>query len=288
MKIKAHMLKVYGYVGIALISTAIINFYFVLQPFADWYIPIIWFGFILFIDSLVNKIKHRSLLWNHPKEFVLILFISIFFWLIFEIYNFFTKNWSYTNYSGYIHIVDFATTLPSLLELSILMSCFIPKINLKIKIIFTKKLLYCVLIIGIIISTIPIIVPNLAFPLIWVGPFLVLDPINALRGYPSVIKTVQHSFRSVYMFFIAGIIGGFLWELWNNFAYPKWIYLMSVPGIFGVKLFAMPLLGYFGYLSFALEAYSFYVFASSLYQKPKRILINVDGTLNSAKLPAKD
>ena len=69
-------------------------------------------------------------------------------------------------------------------------------------------------------------------------------------------------------------------EVWNNFAYPKWIYSMSLPGIFGLKLFAMPLLGYFGYLAFALAAYSFYVFANSLYRKPKQIQIDVNGTLN--------
>ena len=54
------MLKMYGYLGIALMIAAMINFYFVLPPFASGYIPIIWFGFILFIDSLVNKIKHKS------------------------------------------------------------------------------------------------------------------------------------------------------------------------------------------------------------------------------------
>jgi hypothetical protein len=44
---------------------------------------------------------------------------------------------------------------------------------------------------------------------------------------------------------------GFFWEAWNFYSYPKWVY--HVPFVSWLKLFEMPLLGYGGYLPFALE-----------------------------------
>ena len=49
---------------------------------------------------------------------------------------------------------------------------------------------------------------------------------------------------------------GFFWEMWNYFSYPKWIYHVAWGGWF--HIFEMPLLGYGGYLPFALELYAIY------------------------------
>ena len=46
---------------------------------------------------------------------------------------------------------------------------------------------------------------------------------------------------------------GFFWEMWNYWSYPKWIY--HVPGVGFAHVFEMPLLGYLGYLPFAMELY---------------------------------
>jgi hypothetical protein len=42
--------------------------------------------------------------------------------------------------------------------------------------------------------------------------------------------------------------------MWNYWSFPKWIYL--IPYVDRPKLFEMPLLGYGGYLPFALEVYA--------------------------------
>jgi hypothetical protein len=44
--------------------------------------------------------------------------------------------------------------------------------------------------------------------------------------------------------------------MWNFYSYPKWVY--QIPWGNGFHIFEMPLLGYGGYLPFALELFSMY------------------------------
>jgi hypothetical protein len=55
----------------------------------------------------------------------------------------------------------------------------------------------------------------------------------------------------------------FFWEMWNFFSYPKWIY--HVPWVSYLYIFEMPLLGYGGYLPFALELYAMYHLVAGLF-----------------------
>jgi hypothetical protein len=52
------------------------------------------------------------------------------------------------------------------------------------------------------------------------------------------------------------LICGFFWEMWNVHSYPKWVY--QIPFVDVLHVFEMPLLGYFGYLPFALELFALY------------------------------
>lgn len=56
------------------------------------------------------------------------------------------------------------------------------------------------------------------------------------------------------------LICGFFWEMWNYYAYPKWIY--QIPGVDFIHVFEMPLLGYLGYIPFSFEIFAFYHFVS--------------------------
>ncbi len=58
------------------------------------------------------------------------------------------------------------------------------------------------------------------------------------------------------LLFAAGLTCGVFWEMWNYWSAPKWIY--DIPYASRPKVFEMPLLGYGGYLPFALEVYAFY------------------------------
>ena len=62
------MFKWYGILGIVLILFTEVNFFLKIQPFANFYFPIVWFGYILLVDAVVYKIKGNSLIelrrWN--------------------------------------------------------------------------------------------------------------------------------------------------------------------------------------------------------------------------------
>jgi hypothetical protein len=115
-------------------------------------------------------------------------------------------------------------------------------------------------------------VPRYLFPLVWIGLFLFFDPINALLGNRSLAALVrQGRWDTVLVLFAAGLTCGFFWEMWNVWSMPKWVY--AVPFVPPVRLFAMPLPGYGGYLPFALEVYAAYqLLAGLLGRRPDAFL----------------
>ncbi len=282
------MLKWYGYLGLALLMLANINFILVIQPLAEWYIPIVWFGYIMFIDSIVYYMKGRSLMSNHAKEFAFMALVSVPFWLIFEIYNVFTNNWTYINYIWYVHIVDFTTIMPAVLETFTLVMALevfsgikleFPSLSRKRRDRSPKSHVYLaampLMILGVIAVFLPLFAPYVGFPFVWIGLFLLLDPINYILGRDSIVLWCSRGKgnRMLQLFF-AGIIMGLFWEFWNYMAYPKWIYNIPL-GMPMLKLFEMPLVGYLGYLPFALDVYLFYELSRALISKSKNPVISL-------------
>jgi len=282
------MLKWYGYLGLLLIIFAEINFWAVIQPFATWYIPIVWYGYILFIDSLVYKVKGRSLITSYFKEFVLLCLVSILFWSIFELYNLYTISWIYTNYVWYLHLVDFTTIMPAVLETFSLFNVLEigkwfdikrkaqPKrVNYKNQSIYVN-IVRLLAVIGAFTAIIPILIPAIGLPFMWLGMFFFLEPFNYLTGRPSILQQASLGKKSVMLrLWLAGITMGFFWEFWNFQAYPKWIYTLPIAYFPTLKLFAMPLIGYLGYLPFATEVFLFFALFRSFFFKNKNDLISM-------------
>src|SRR6202171_1019432 len=77
----------YGYVGILVIGLAEGLLFGGNQLVGHWFTPIVWTGYILFVDALVYKFSGRSLLMTDRLEFVIIAVISIGGWWLFEFYN---------------------------------------------------------------------------------------------------------------------------------------------------------------------------------------------------------
>src|SRR3989442_7558777 len=77
----------YGYAGIATIVGAEVLLFAGNQFVGHWFTPIVWTGYILFVDALVYKLKSRSLLTTERLEFVVIVLISIGGWWLCEFYN---------------------------------------------------------------------------------------------------------------------------------------------------------------------------------------------------------
>ena len=69
--------------------------------------------------------------------------------------------------------------------------------------------------------------------------------------------------------FLAGLICGVLWEFWNYWASTKWEY--DVPYLGHIKLFEMPVLGFLGFMPFAVESYAIYIFVRRLIPIKRRV-----------------
>ena len=275
------MFKKYGVIGIALIILVQLNFFFKIQPFADWYFPIVWFGYILVVDAIVFNIRGRSLINNKIKTFIGLFVLSAIFWWIFELVNVSTQNWSYQgtdslgNLKYLFGALSFATVLPALFETTELIQSIhlFDKFKLKKQHEIRKGLLYFMILLGILCFFITFLFHLFAFPLVWLSFFLILDPINYLNKQPSIIGHLKDKkLGIVFSLLLAGIILGFFWEFWNYWAIPKWTYDIPFVGFF--KIFEMPILGYLGYFPFALELYAMYWFVRSLFVEKEKLLIN--------------
>ena len=105
--------------------------------------------------------------------------------------------------------------------------------------------------------------PFMAAPL-WLGFIFLLDPINARLGAESLWADWRAGRRDrLINLVLSGFLCGVLWEFWNYWARAKWIY--SVPIMENLKIFEMPLPGYFGFPAFALECFTMYVFVRALF-----------------------
>ncbi len=268
------MFRKYGLLGILMILFAELNFLLKIEPFARWYFPIIWIGYILVIDALVYRIKQRSLLTRRLHEFLVLALISAVFWWIFEFINFQVGNWHYVNPSGSTSLANgiimatlsFATVLPAVVETLHLLEAMHTwkRVHYRKHLHITPYLLHGMILCGIVCFLLVFVIPTLAFPLVWLAFFLLLDPLNYMHGIPSIIGHLhQGRWRFVLQLGLAGLICGFFWEFWNYWAIVKWNY--TIPYVGFLKIFEMPILGYLGYPPFALELYAMWHFVRSLH-----------------------
>ncbi len=128
---------------------------------------------------------------------------------------------------------------------------------------FPKSVLIAVAILGGILCAVPLIFPSRWWaPLVWLSFIFFLDPINALRGWPSVTNDMARGdWRRPWSLLLAGLVCGALWEFWNYWALSKWTY--TVPYLGSVKIFEMPVLGYLGFPPFTVECWALYIFCRS-------------------------
>ena len=274
------MFKKYGVLGIILIILVELNFFFKLQPFANWYFPLIWFGYIMVIDALNYKLRKDSLLIKRPYQFLGMLISSAIVWWIFELINLNLGNWNYNGVQGTLALTNvikktiaFSTVIPAFFETVELIRSFhlFEKNKLHKKYKISKKIIHIMIILGVISFLLPILLPKYFYPLIWLTFFFILDPINYLHKQPSIIKHLKDKKLTIPLsLLLAGIIMGVLWEFWNYYALTKWYYHVPFVGFF--KIFEMPILGYFGYFPFAFELYAMYFFLRLLFVHKEHLL----------------
>ncbi|PYM25755.1 MAG: hypothetical protein DMD78_05815 [Candidatus Rokuibacteriota bacterium] len=264
----------HGWVGLLIIALAEAGL-FAGQPLvARWFTPIVWTGYVLFVDALLFHRIGASYLTTARAELVLVVLASIGCWWLFEWYDaprFWRGGahrvglwWQYHGLepdpwlrrAGYDW--SFATIFPALfLTAALLRSAVFRRIPVRPRR-PSPALLKASIALGAIFVSVPLLVVNVwLVPLVWTGFVLLLEPLNYRRGRPSWLGALAVGDASLLVALLtSGLVCGVLWEFWNYWAATKWTYTVPYPG--GVKVFEMPLVGYLGFPPFALECYAMY------------------------------
>jgi hypothetical protein len=250
--------------------------YFHIRPVPSFFTPIVWSGYILFIDGLIGRIQGRSLIRNRLGEFLLLLPLSLIFWLIFELYNIHIQNWHYIGLPTHLlvrgigYVWSFATILPAILLTARLMEFVIGSHGDVPTIEITPSALRKLFALGAVFVIVPILTPTsiarYLVALIWLGFILLLEPVNYRRDGWSLLRDWERGrVDRLLALCLSGLACGVLWEFWNYWAETKWIYDVPLP--LGPKIFEMPLGGYLGFVPFAVECHVMYVFVLTLRRK---------------------
>jgi len=273
----------HGYAGIVIVLGAEALLFSGNQLVGHWFTPIVWTGYILFIDALVYKLKGHSLLMSERLEFLVLAVISIAVWWLCEFYNaprFWKSNqeiwWHYHNLetNPYLRRAGydwaFATILPAMFETAeLFMLTVFRREKSSVAIRLPRAVLSVIVVAGAAAVVGPLIFPSewLA-PIVWLSFIMLLDPINAWRGQPSISGDLARGdWRRLLSLLAGGFVCGLLWEFWNYWALSKWTY--TVPYFGSVKLFEMPVLGFFGFPPFAVECWVMYIFLRSLLKRAR-------------------
>jgi len=241
------------------------------QPFQNHTFTPLWIGYILVINALTVKRTRRCLLIERPYFYLSLFPISAGFWWIFEFLNRFVQNWYYLgsiefNATHYFFTatIPFSTVLPAIVGTSELLGSFsrlrLPYQNwCRVPIPDGRGfgganlMVACIGLMGIGLW------PNLLYPFLWLSPLLIVVGLQRIWGERSLLEDIRKGdWSQVVLPSLAGLVCGFFWEMWNYYSLAHWKYI--IPYVQGLKIFEMPLLGYFGYLPFGITCIVFVQF----------------------------
>ncbi|MDD4857335.1 MAG: hypothetical protein PHD74_04420 [Candidatus Krumholzibacteria bacterium] len=277
---KHRRFPLYGLAGMLIILAAELFLFAGNVWVGTYFTPLVWTGYIIFVDALVAARKGESPLSSRRRELVFLVPISIVTWYAFEGLNLVLKNWSYVNlpptaagrWLGYAW--SYATISPAVFVTAELIESVVgERLRGRIPRAFGRKTETAFFFAGLSLIVIVLLFPSpwLA-PLPWIGALLLFEGMNDRLGIGSFSRMFRAGDYALFVsLLISGAICGILWESWNFRALAKWNY--NVPYLPGVRLFEMPVLGYLGFPPFALECYLMYRFIR--YLTPCRLTADV-------------
>jgi hypothetical protein len=265
-------LPVHGAVGFLLVAVA--------WP-ANWLLPgmrthlfffPLWLGFCLAVDGLTVVRTGSSMITRSRRAWLGLFLVSAPAWWLFEVINWRTRNWAYLGREefgvvGYIVLasVSFATVIPAVFGAAEWVRSFRwfdrggrmqpwppGRFGPMAQLVTGASMLALLL-----------VWPRQFFPFVWISVWLLIEPVNALRGHRTLLGSLRAGDARPMLALAAGaVLCGFFWELWNFASYPKWVY--DVPYVGFLHVFEMPVLGYGGYIPFAWELFALYQLAAGL------------------------
>jgi hypothetical protein len=226
----------------------------------------LWLGYILVVDGLVWRRSGTSLYSRSRAAFAGLFLVSTPAWWLFEVLNWRTGNWVYLGreeFSDLAHFLwaslNFSTVMPAVFGTAELARTFgwLKRLPRGPVIKPTSRVLVGFFVAGLIMFALMMLWPRTFFLFKWLSLYFMLEPVNVWLGNRNLAAyTAVGNWRPVVALWVGVLICGFFWEMWNIYSYPKWIY--HVPPFEFLYIFEMPLLGYGGYLPFALELFALY------------------------------
>jgi len=276
-------LPIHGWLGLALILIAWPLNWLLPGLRTTWLFFPLWLGYCLTIDGLVYVRKGTSLLTRSGWRYVSLFAISAPVWWLFEAINLRTVNWIYLGVESFSPFgyflyasICFSTVIPAVFGAAELASTFGFIRRMKSGLVIRDDLRTTVIffVAGLIMLVLLLVWPLYFFPFVWLSIYFITEPINVWMGNRSLAEgTRSGDWRVVMSLWIGVLITAFFWELWNYWAYPKWIY--QVPRVDFLRLFEMPALGYGGYLPFALELYAVYHLVMGLFGRRQTTYVDL-------------
>jgi hypothetical protein len=229
-----------------------------------WAFFSLWAGYCLTVDALVLWRSGTSLLARNWKKYIGLFFASAPVWWLFELANWRLQNWYYVGAETFSTLqfwfwatINFTTVIPAVFGSAELLRSFLPKKVGGPIIRPTKAITLGFFATGWVMLALMVAWPKIFFPFIWFSLYFLLEPINIWLGQRTLVEwTKSGNWQPVISLWLGVLLTAFFWEMWNYFSYPKWVY--HVPWGGWLHIFEMPLLGYGGYLPFALELFALY------------------------------
>jgi hypothetical protein len=262
----------HGWLGLCLIVIFWTLNWTLTGPRTHWGFFPLWLGYCLTIDGLVYLRTNTSLVTRSPRKYLGLFFVSAPIWWIFELLNVRTQNWTYIGVELFTPLqyafwttLSFTTVIPAVFGAAELFASFdfLKRLPRGPVVRTDKRTTLSFFFLGWIMLLLMLVWPRIFFPFIWFSLYFILEPINVWMGNRSLAQWTQRGdWRPILSLWLGVLFTAFFWEMWNYYSYPKWIY--HVPWGNWLHIFEMPLLGYGGYLPFALELYALYHFISGL------------------------
>ncbi|MEO5888583.1 MAG: hypothetical protein ABIQ77_13065, partial [Anaerolineales bacterium] len=206
-----------------------------------------------------------SLFTRSPGKYFGLFLVSAPVWWIFELLNLRTENWTYVGADIFTPLqyafwttLSFTTVIPAVFGSAEFFASFdlIKRLKKSGPVVGTdKRTTTSFFILGWLMLTLMLIWPKIFFGFIWLSLYFILEPINIWLGNHSLAQWTQKGdWRPIIALWLGVLLTAFFWEMWNYYSYPKWVYHVAWGD--WLHIFEMPLLGYGGYLPFALELYA--------------------------------
>jgi hypothetical protein len=159
----------------------------------------LWLGYILVFNGLSEALFGTSLLQRMRLSFIWLFILSIPMWWFFERINRVVQNWHYemnpiSNLHYFVQAsIDFSTVIPAVLSTSFLFhqvlssrqDAHFPTIVLR------SSWLWLCLAVGALSFYLINEFPREAFPLVWIAPILVIEPIAYATNKPCILRLLE-------------------------------------------------------------------------------------------------